>query len=108
MTAGPTPGRRLRVVVRRGDDGPTVLHLSGPLEPRTVDWCLDAVESALLDGHHELVVDASEVSLLDPEGLEALDDALAAVTQCGGSLRIRTPRPHPGSDLEPVQEGRPS
>lgn len=79
----------LEVAVAR-DAGSVVLRLSGTLDLSSTDWFLAAIDSAVLSGQTDVVVDLSGVRHVDHHGHEALEDAAAALALFGGRLRTRS------------------
>jgi anti-anti-sigma regulatory factor len=87
-----------------------LLRLDGELLASTVDLVLAAVDHAILTGHREVVVDLTDVSRLDPDGLRSLADGHDALSRLRGALTVRgsgaavgaVGGSTDGADLDPV------
>jgi anti-sigma B factor antagonist len=73
----------------------TILELSGRLTMGPgLDTLHEALESLILGGRRSVLLDCSEVSLIDSQGIKALVRGLTAVERQGGRLKLlkMTPR----------------
>ncbi len=65
-----------------------VLHLSGPLNHENTDQLLETIQTGLSDGQPMVVLDMSDVPLLDSAGLDALLDVHDCVLLKGGRIKL--------------------
>ena len=79
--------------VRIVRDGPrAVAELRGELDASTSQQLRSELVSLLEDGCRSLVIDMSELALIDSTGLGALVGVLKRVLQHGGEMQLRAPR----------------
>ncbi len=68
-----------------------VVQLSGPLNHENADRLVETVQSGLAEGQPMVVLDMSDVPLMDSAGLEALMDVHDAVLLKGGAVKLAAP-----------------
>ncbi|MGQ4514384.1 anti-sigma factor antagonist [Streptomyces sp. DW26H14] len=69
----------------------TVLHITGELDLMTSPDVRRHLHDAVADGHHEVVVDLSDVYFCDSSGVGVLIAARRLLRSCRGTLRIVLP-----------------
>lgn len=77
---------------------PKVVRFTGDLDSETADHCRRALGDATSAG--TVVIDLSEVPFMDSAGLGALIGGIRRIRECGGDVRIASPRPVVGRLLE--------
>ena len=85
------PGR-LKIRVRR-DGQRWVAELSGELDFGTSERLRAELLDLIDDGARTLVIDMSDLAVIDSTGLGVLVGVLKRVLQHGGKLSLRAPRP---------------
>ena len=82
--------------IKQRQSGPvTILALSGRLTMGAgLDTLHEVLESLIHGGRHSVLLDCSEVSLIDSQGIKALVRGLTSLERQGGRLKIlkMTPR----------------
>lgn len=70
-----------------------VVPLSGDCCLAAVPELTDRLDAAVAAGHHHLVIDLAECTLLSAAALGVLSATEKRLDAAGGSLRVRNPRP---------------
>ena len=84
------PGLAIRV----SHDGPQcVAHLEGELDVSSSERLRAELIRLIDDGCRDLVVDLSELALIDSTGLGVLVGVMKRALQHGGAMVLRSPRP---------------
>jgi len=65
-----------------------VVQLSGPLNHECAEELVETIQSGLAEGQPMVVLDMSDVPLMDSAGLEALLDIHDAVLLKGGAVKL--------------------
>lgn len=68
-----------------------VVCFTGEIDIATAPEIVDVARRCLDRGHREVVIDASQITFMDSQGLRALITAEQTVRMAGGSLRVRRP-----------------
>lgn len=71
----------------------TVLMAAGSINAENAEQLVESVTEQASRGLPQLVLDLSQVALVDSAGLEAVLDCRAAVRSKGGVLKLAGPRP---------------
>lgn len=90
-SAGHIPGP---LEIRVSQDGPQcVATLEGELDIATSEQLRGELLRLIDDGCRALVVDMSDLALIDSTGLGVLVGVLKRILQHGGEMQLRAPRP---------------
>ncbi len=87
------PGAELEVTVRRAR-GATVIAAAGDADLAGAPILRDALAAAVDDAEGQVVVDLSEVEILDSSGLAALMNAARRLRRLGRSFSVVAAGPH--------------
>lgn len=80
--------------IRVTEDGSDcVAHLRGELDVSTSPHLRAEMLDLIEDGCRTLVIDMSELAVIDSTGLGVLVGVMKRVLQHGGEMRLRSPRP---------------
>jgi anti-sigma B factor antagonist len=82
----------LKATVGGADDGSIVLWLAGELNVESAPLVNTVVHTALTEGETNVVLDLSDVDLLDSSGVGVLLVAHRAAELRGATLTVRAPR----------------
>jgi anti-sigma B factor antagonist len=75
------------------DDAEMVFVMQGEIDLSTARGIGDAAELALRSGYVSLVLDLTDVTFMDSQGIRALVLADRTMTDAGGRLALRRPAP---------------
>jgi anti-anti-sigma factor len=68
-----------------------VIQLNGPLNDENAEQLVETIESGLTEGQPMVVLDMSDVPLMDSAGLDALLDIHDAVVLKSGMVKLAAP-----------------
>lgn len=74
-------------------DGNAVVMVSGELDLETAPELRQALNTVIASGYQQIVLDVSELSFVDSQGLAALIHAQQQLSGNGRSLVLRSPQP---------------
>lgn len=81
----------MQVTVDMQAGATAVIHLSGQLDALSASYVRSELANAVAAGHSRLVVDLSNVGVVDSSGLGSLISGLKAARIAGGDLRLAQP-----------------
>lgn len=81
----------LEFVVRRDDDGTTVIEPHGQLNMLAAPRFRQLITDVISHGDKQIVVELSATNFMDSSGLGALVFGLKSAREAGGDLRIAAP-----------------